>query len=42
MSVGTKDGGVMELAIPNGGGRGSIPTGVGSGQSGSVSGSELG
>ena len=42
MSVGTNDGGVIELAIPSGGGQGSIPTKVGSGQSGSISGSELG
>ena len=41
-SVGTSDDGVIELAIPNGGGLGSIPTEVGSGRSGSISGSELG
>ena len=41
-SVGTNDGGVIELAISNGGGLGSIPTEVGSGRSGSISGSELG
>ena len=36
------DGGMIELAIPNGGGLGSIPTERGSGRSGSISGSELG
>jgi len=40
--VGTDDGGVSELIIPNGGGLGSMPTRVGSGRSGSISGSELG
>ena len=30
MSVGTNDGGVVELAIPTGGGLGSIPTEIGS------------
>ena len=42
MSVGTNDGGVIELAIPNDGGLGSIPTEIGSGQSESISGPELG
>ena len=42
MSVGTNDGGVVELAIPTGGGLGSIPTEIGSGRSGSISGSMLG
>ena len=41
-SVGTNDGGMSELAISNGGGLGSIPTKVGSEQSGSISGSKLG
>ena len=40
--VGTNDDGVIEPTISNGGGLGSIPTEVGSGQSGSISGSELG
>ena len=42
MSVETNNGGVVELAIPTGGGLGSIPTKVGSGRSGNISGSELG
>jgi len=41
-SVGTKDGGVSELIVSNGGGLGTIPTGIGNGRSGSISGSELG
>ena len=40
--MGTNDDGVIELAVSNGGELGSIPTEVGSGQSGSISGSELG
>ena len=40
-SVGTSNGGVSELLVSNGGGLGSIPTEVGSGRSGSISGSEL-
>ena len=39
---GTNDDGISELVIPNGGGRGSIPTEVGSGRSESISGSEFG
>ena len=42
VSVGTNDGGVSELIVPNGRGLGFIPTEVGSGRSGSISGSELG
>ena len=42
VSVGTSDGGVSELIVSNGGGLESIPTGVGNGRSGSISGSELG
>ena len=42
VSVGTSDDGISELAISNGGGLGSIPTETGSGQSESISGSELG
>ena len=42
VSVGTKDGGVSELIASNGGGLGTIPTEIGNGRSGSVSGSELG
>ena len=41
VSVGTKDGGVSELIASNGRGLGFIPTEVGSGRSGSISGSEL-
>ena len=40
--MGTNDSGVSELAISNGGGLESLPTEVGSGQSESISGSELG
>ena len=42
VSVGTNKDGMSELAISNGGGLGSISTKVGSGRSGSISGSELG
>ena len=41
-SVGTSDDGISELIISNSGGLGSIPTEVGNGRSGSISGSELG
>ena len=40
-SVGISDDGIMELIISNSGGLGSIPTEVGNGRSGSISGSEL-
>ena len=42
VSVGTSDNGISELVISNGGGLGSIPTEVGSGQSESISDSKLG
>ena len=41
-SVGTSDDGISGLIISNRGGLGSIPTEVGNGRSGSISGSELG
>ena len=41
-SVGTSDDGISELILSNSGGLGSIPTEVGNGRSGSISGSELG
>jgi len=40
--VGTKDGGVSELIVSNGGGLGTKPTGMGNGRSESISGYELG
>ena len=42
VSVGTKNGGVSELIVSNGGGLGTKPTEVENGRSGSISGSELG
>ena len=40
--MGTSDDGISELIVSHGGGLGSIPTEVGNGRPGSLSGSELG